>query len=50
MAQERIGAIPLGRMGRADEVANLCVFLASAGASYITGTTIAVDGGLIRGV
>lgn len=40
-------AIPLSRMGKADDVANLCVFLASDEASYITGQTIQVDGGLI---
>jgi len=50
VAGERIKSIPLQRMGQAEEVANLVVFLASARASYITGTTIAVDGGLIRGV
>ena len=50
MASERIKAIPLLRMGKAEEVASLVVFLASSRASYITGTTIAVDGGLIRGV
>jgi 3-oxoacyl-[acyl-carrier protein] reductase len=50
VAGERIKTIPLGRMGRAEEVASLIVFLASAQASYITGTTIPVDGGLIRGV
>jgi 3-oxoacyl-[acyl-carrier protein] reductase len=50
VAGERIKTIPLGRMGRPEEVASLIVFLASAQASYITGTTIAVDGGLIRGV
>ncbi len=43
-------AIPMGRIGHADEVANLAVFLASEAASYITGTTITVDGGLNRGV
>jgi 3-oxoacyl-[acyl-carrier protein] reductase len=50
VAAERVKTIPLGRMGKAEEVASLVVFLASARASYITGTTIAVDGGLIRGV
>ena len=50
VAADRVKTIPLGRMGRPDEVASLIVFLASARASYITGTTIAVDGGLIRGV
>ncbi|MHB9879974.1 SDR family oxidoreductase [Pacificimonas sp. ICDLI1SI03] len=42
--------IPLGRMGEADEIANLAVFLASDAASYITGTAIQVDGGLVRGM
>jgi NAD(P)-dependent dehydrogenase (short-subunit alcohol dehydrogenase family) len=36
---------PLGRPGQADEVADLIVFLASERASFITGETIAVDGG-----
>ncbi|MCF7858339.1 MAG: 3-oxoacyl-[acyl-carrier-protein] reductase [Candidatus Cloacimonetes bacterium] len=40
-------AIPLSRMGSADDVANLCLFLVSDDASYITGQTIQVDGGLI---
>jgi NAD(P)-dependent dehydrogenase (short-subunit alcohol dehydrogenase family) len=38
--------IPLGRMGEAEEVANVIAFLASDAASYVTGTCINVDGGL----
>jgi meso-butanediol dehydrogenase/(S,S)-butanediol dehydrogenase/diacetyl reductase len=38
--------IPMGRVGRAEEVAAAVAFLASDDAAYITGTTIVVDGGL----
>jgi NAD(P)-dependent dehydrogenase (short-subunit alcohol dehydrogenase family) len=37
--------IPLGRVGRAEEVANVIAFLASGAASYVTGTSINLDGG-----
>lgn len=37
--------IPLGRLGRADDVADVVTFLATPAARYITGTTIVVDGG-----
>lgn len=40
--------IPLGRLGEPDELASLVTFLASEKASYITGTTIQVDGGLTK--
>ncbi|MBW6515898.1 MAG: 3-oxoacyl-[acyl-carrier-protein] reductase [Candidatus Cloacimonetes bacterium] len=40
-------SIPLKKAGTADDVANVCIFLASEDASYITGQTINVDGGLI---
>jgi citronellol/citronellal dehydrogenase len=38
--------VPLGRLGDPREVGALIAFLASAGGSYITGTTIVIDGGL----
>jgi 3-oxoacyl-[acyl-carrier protein] reductase len=40
-------AIPLSCMGTVKDIANLCVFLASKEAKYITGQTINVDGGLV---
>lgn len=39
--------IPLGRMGRGEEVANLVLFLASAEGDYITGAEIVIDGGML---
>jgi 3-oxoacyl-[acyl-carrier protein] reductase len=38
--------IPLGRVGEAEEVANVIAFLASDAASYVTGTSVNLDGGL----
>jgi len=40
--------IPLGRIGKPEELVNLITFLCSDKASYITGTTIQVDGGRVR--
>ncbi|MFQ5636810.1 MAG: SDR family oxidoreductase [bacterium] len=42
--------IPMGRMGRPEELAHLVVFLASECASYITGASIQVDGGAVKGI
>jgi len=48
--KEMAAEVPLGRYGTPDEMADLIVFLGSDRASYITGTTIQVDGGLVRGI
>ncbi len=40
-------AVPMAKMGTPRDVANLCLFLASDEAAYITGQTIVVDGGMV---
>ncbi|MGN6722010.1 MAG: SDR family NAD(P)-dependent oxidoreductase [Marmoricola sp.] len=42
-------AIPLGRMATPAEIADLVVYLAASGATYMTATTVTVDGGLTQG-
>ncbi|MEM6499248.1 MAG: SDR family oxidoreductase, partial [Pseudomonadota bacterium] len=44
--QEMGGIIPMGRVGTAEEFANMVCFLASDQGSYITGTAINIDGGM----
>ena len=44
-----LGNIPLGRFGSAQDVAAAVAFLASAGAAYVTGTTLHVNGGMFMG-
>jgi 3-oxoacyl-[acyl-carrier protein] reductase len=48
--EEDLLGIPLRRLGRPEEVADVVCFLASDRASYVSGTTIAVDGGLVRSI
>ena len=45
-----LATIPMGRYGRPDEFSSVAAFLVSEAASYITGTVIRVDGGMIKGV
>jgi glucose 1-dehydrogenase len=46
--QELLSEIPLGRIGRPEDVASMAVYLASDASSYSTGSTFFVDGGMIR--
>ena len=39
--------IPLGRMAKPEEIANVVVFVASDAASYLTATTVFADGGIM---
>ncbi|MGJ4948643.1 SDR family oxidoreductase [Bradyrhizobium sp. HKCCYLS20291] len=48
--EERRKTVPMGRYGKAEEIAATIAFLASDGAAYITGQNIRVDGGLTRSV
>ena len=43
------GAIPLGRIARPEEIADVVVFLASGKAAYMTATTVFIDGGIMQG-
>ena len=48
-ARRVVDTIPLGRYGRADEIGDVIAFLCSERASYLTGASIQVDGGIVKG-
>jgi 3-oxoacyl-[acyl-carrier protein] reductase len=48
--KQHSGEIPIGRFGKPEELASMIVFLCSEKASYVTGSTISVDGGLVKGL
>ncbi|MBU0547757.1 MAG: 3-oxoacyl-[acyl-carrier-protein] reductase [Candidatus Omnitrophica bacterium] len=45
--KKMLEAIPLAKLGTPQDVANICLFLASAESSYITGQVITIDGGMV---
>ncbi len=49
-AKQEVGRIPMGRPGRPQEIANVALFLGSEDASYVTGSSYFVDGGLMQKV
>ena len=48
--QEWASQVPLKRLGEPEDLANTVVFLASERASYVTGISVAVDGGMVKGL
>ncbi|AOM83221.1 3-oxoacyl-[acyl-carrier-protein] reductase [Salisediminibacterium beveridgei] len=47
MKKTLLDQIPLGRLGQTEDVANVILFLAGDGASYMTGQTLHIDGGMV---
>jgi NAD(P)-dependent dehydrogenase (short-subunit alcohol dehydrogenase family) len=47
VTERHLEAVPMARLGRADELADVVTFLCSARASYVTGSVIRVDGGAV---
>ena len=49
MVAESLQNIPLKRYGETEEFARVVCFLASGASSYVTGSTLMVDGGMVKG-
>jgi NAD(P)-dependent dehydrogenase (short-subunit alcohol dehydrogenase family) len=49
MMEAMLARIPMHRLGKSEEVSNLVLFLASDQSSYMTGSTIVIDGGWLAG-
>ena len=50
MREHAVKDVPAGRLGEPEEYGDLVAFLASDRAAYITGTSIPIDGGMLRSV
>ena len=48
LEKQLMAEIPLGRWGKPEDVAELAIYLASAAAAYVTGSTYFIDGGMLR--
>ena len=49
VAEAMLARIPMKRVGKPEEVSNLVLFLASDASSYMTGSTVVIDGGWLAG-
>jgi len=47
LKEKMLAQIPLGKLGSPEDVAKLCLFLASSDADYITGQVVVIDGGMV---
>ena len=43
-----VGSVPIGRVGRDEDMAGAAIFLASRAGDYVVGETLAVDGGVVH--
>ena len=48
MVRDSVSVIPMGRLGKPEEVGDLVAFLASDRASFLTGTSVVLDGGMLQ--